>query len=268
MVREAEVREANTTRSARAVRRAFTLVELLVTLSIIALLVSLLLPGLFSVRSRARAYSCQVNLRSASFDFNVFADGSLHGNRGDDTNSATFALETFQESQYRIDEFWQWPGSTFKGTVRDLGVMGCAEVSGAVTIRAQTPCRAGAVQPARNVSYAFNLRLEHPEIQEGGFWTTPPVRLSDNLLREGRLDQIPLMWDIDGSLAEQRDVTPHYSTAPGESGRPYSDGLVWFPSMRHGGRMQIAAVDGSVGETRSPLGHDSRWLWSYQWTRR
>lgn len=234
------------------------------TISIIALLISLLLPGLFSVRSRSRAYACQVNLRSVSFDFNVFADSSLHGNRGEDTSSPDFRLETFQESQYRIDEFWKWSGSVYKGRVRDLGVMGCAEVSGDITIRANTPCRAGAVQPARNVSYAFNLRFDHPEKEEGGRWFTQPIRLGDSLLRQGQLDQIPLMWDVDGRVAEQRDVTPHYSTAPSQPGRPYSDGQMWFPSMRHGGRMQIAAVDGSVGESSTPLADDSKWLWTYQ----
>lgn len=260
-----EVRESSTSCTASCSRRrAFTLVELLVTLSIITILISLLVPGLFAVRSRSRAYACQVNLRSVSFDFNVFADSSLHGNRGDDTSSPTFRLETFQESQYRIDEFWRWAGTTFKGSVRDLGVMACSEVAGDVLIRSQTPCRGGAVQPARNISYAFNLRLDYPEVFRNKMWSTPPIRLSDRLLQTAQQDQIPLLWDIDGAVAEARDVTPHYSTAPSEPGRPYSDGRTWFPGRRHAGRMQIAALDGSVGETDAPLGPDSRWLWTFQ----
>lgn len=247
-----------------SLRRAFTLVELLVTLSIIAILISLLLPGAFAVRSRSRAYACQVNLRSVSFDFNVFADSTLHGNRGEDTSSPTFRLETFQESQYRIDEFWRWAGSTFSGTVRDLGVMACSEVAGDVLMRSRTPCRGGAVQPARSVSYAFNLRFDRREVFRNKMWFTEPVRLSDRILLTGQQDQIPLLWDIDGAVAEARDVTPHYSTAPSEPGRPYSDGQMWFPGRRHAGRMQIAALDGSVGETGAPLAPDSRWLWTFQ----
>lgn len=45
------------------VQRAFTLVELLVTLSIIALLVSILLPALATAREGARMAACQSNMR-------------------------------------------------------------------------------------------------------------------------------------------------------------------------------------------------------------
>lgn len=259
-----EVRESPTVqlRCTRP-RRAFTLIELLVTISIIAILLSLLLPGVRSVRSRSRAYACQVNLRSVSFDFNIFADSSLHGSRGNDTDNSKFHLETFQESQYGIDEFWKRPGSVFSGSVRDLGVMACAEVSGEVTLRSQTPCRSGAVQPARNVSYAFNLQLDRPERYVDGFWITRQIWLNDRMLQEPRPDQIPLLWDIDGAVAAERQVTPHYSTAPSDPGRPYSDGTVWFPGLRHGGRMQIAALDGSVRDTATPLSDDQGWRWDY-----
>lgn len=263
MAKAREVRQSPAVRFVRTrPQRAFTLIELLVTMSIIAILLSLLLPGVHAVRSRSRAYGCQMNLRSVSFDFTIFADSTLHGRRGDDTGNK-FRLETFQESQYRIDEFWNRAGTAFNGSVRDLGVMACAEVSGEIIMRSDTPCRSGAVQPARNVSYAFNLQLDRPERFLDGMWTTPQVFLTDLLLQEPRSDQIPLLWDIDGSVASQRQVTPHYSAAPSAPGRPYSDGTMWFPSLRHGGRMQVAALDGSVRETASPLSDDFRWRWNY-----
>ena len=264
LVKAREVRESSAICFARPCsRRAFTLIELLVTISIIAILLSLLLPGVHAVRSRSRAYGCQVNLRSVSFDFTIFSDSTLHGSRGDDVGS-TFRLETFQESQYRIDEFWNRPGSTFNGTVRDLGVMACAEVSGDIIMRSDTPCRSGAVQPARNVSYAFNLQMDRPEVFLDGVWTTRQIRLSDRTLQEPRSERIPLLWDIDGAVASQRQVTPHYSAAPSAPGRPYSDGTMWFPSLRHGGRMQVAALDGSVRETASPLTDSFGWRWDFQ----
>ena len=249
-------------------RRGFTLLELLVAMSIVAILISLLLPGVASVREKSRAFKCQMNLRSVGFDFHMFADPALHGDRGEDEAlpNDRFRLETFQESQYRIDEFWGWPGDRFTGSNAALGAMACTEVRGNVAIRAETPCRSGAVQPPESVSYAFNLRFDRPEISIKGQWVPSPsaALLSDRILQADHpLYNIPLLWDIDGAVAAQRDITPHYSAAPHGSDRPYSDGWTWFPALRHQGQMQIAALDGSVRGSVDPLA-DRSWQWGFQ----
>ncbi len=245
--------------------RAFTLIELLVTLSIIAILLSLLAPGISAVRARARKFECKMNLRSLAFDFAMFADPVLSDNRGDDGMGSTFSLDTFQESQYRIDEFWDREGVLFQGDAADLGVMNCPEVTGEITARDNVPCRSGAVGPYRNVSYGFNYRLQAPVVRKGNMWTTPASLLTSKILETTGM--VPLAFDINGLHAENKDIIPYYSAPPlpGTPGQPYSDGYKWFPSKRHDGKTQIAFAGGEVlcSPDISPE-RNSEWRWDFQ----
>jgi prepilin-type N-terminal cleavage/methylation domain-containing protein/prepilin-type processing-associated H-X9-DG protein len=60
----------------RGRRRAFTLVELLVVIGIIAILVAILLPALNKARQAAQETQCMSNLRQFGFGFQIYADAN------------------------------------------------------------------------------------------------------------------------------------------------------------------------------------------------
>jgi prepilin-type N-terminal cleavage/methylation domain-containing protein len=61
---------------ARLPRRAFTLIEILVTLGVIVLLIAITLPALRHARESARRASCLANLRSFGVAFTLYRDAN------------------------------------------------------------------------------------------------------------------------------------------------------------------------------------------------
>ncbi len=257
---------ASTAPRSGTVRRGFTIVEMLVAGGVIVALLAILFPTLGFALERARGFECQTSLRSVAFDFSIFANDELHGSRGDDRvryGRNAFSLETFVESQYGADEFWAF-GDADVGVRPDAsGVdpMRCSEVRGEVSILRAVPCQQGAVSPTENVSFGFNMRLlwieyldhlDRPRAKE--------VQLTSEVLGQGRT---PLVWDVDGRVASQRDVQAIFS-APGlDSEAIYANDQHWFPGFRHAGQMNVAFIDGSVSATREPF-EDSSWRWDWQ----
>lgn len=245
-----------------ASRRAFTLVEILISMAIIGLLLAIALPGLARTMATARSFRCQVAQRSVAFDFNVFASDDMGPDRGDDTALKNrFRLETFQESQYGIDEYWRYGEAAYHDLPDDQNndPMRCAEVPDPIRLRRDLPCSSGGVTPPRNISFGFNLRLHRKTVGEGDEARLEPVLLSASILQHGN---VPLFWDVAGKVAASRGLNPVF-TAPAldETSGPLADDSFWFPGNRHNGAANFAFIDGHVESSSSPLTQPG-WIWA------
>ncbi|MCA9310200.1 MAG: prepilin-type N-terminal cleavage/methylation domain-containing protein [Phycisphaerales bacterium] len=244
--------------------RAFTLLELLVTLAIIALLAGLLLPALQFSQGRARSFRCQMNLRQLTFDFAIFADEELHGDRGDDERnygSHRFSLETFIESQYCIDEYWCFGDQPTARLTPEQGIMRCPEIPGEIEVRRDTPCRAGALTPTERVSYGFNARLFRIETRDAvGRPVTREVQMTSRILSR---PLVPLVLDVDGAAAAARGTIASFTAPSLDSAGPYANNRSWFPGLRHAGHANVGFIDGHVDSSAAP-GEEADWQWGTQ----
>lgn len=246
--------------------RAFTLIELLVTVAVVGALLGLVAGTLRYALGSSRSFKCSMALRSVGFDFAVFADEALHARRGNDEvelQRGRFRLETFQESAYGIDEFWRWgnsPEATLP-TAEGQNPMRCAEVRGDLTLRRDTPCSQGALDPAQNVSYTFNSRLHRAEVVVNRRPRAMPVQLTSEVLSQG---SVPLAWDVDGGAAMSRGVSPVFSAPSAGSQAVYAGNSLWFPAMRHAGRLNVVFIDAHVESSKAPLTDSTSWRWGWQ----
>ncbi len=242
----------------------FTLIEILITIAIIAVLVSLMLPALGGARSSARSFRCQMSQRAVAFDFSIYADDELHGDRGEDRDlpGERFRLETFQESLYGISEFWE--GNYGSRQLVELPYEGndplrCPEVEGPVELRRNAPCSRGGVAPPENISYGFNVRMHWGEQERDGRVRVRPVELTSEILEH---PTVPLMWDVDGAVADANNLSPVFSGPAMGGDGPFARNRYWFPAMRHAGAMNLTFIDGSVRSTKRPL--EETLDWGYQ----
>ncbi len=257
---------ANSTDSYRC-RAAFTLVELLAVFGVISILIAILLPALGASIERAREFKCQMSQRTVAFDFQLFADNELHGDRGDDDTSSSFSLETFQENQYGVDEFWRWGSDISAHQAPDSDgndPMRCPSLKKPIVLRNNLTCSNGAVGPQQSVSFGFNARLNRAEtLDQYGRPIAVNVRLNQAVLQHS---DVPLMLDVDGDRAFELGVSALYTAPSLDSRGPYASNRVWFPGKRHGGRTNVAFIDGHVDSSAQPA-QEPGWRWDFQTVR-
>ncbi len=252
----------------------FSLVELLVVTAIIAVLLSILVPALSSVRQAAKGLLCQTNLHANSREFHLFADSFTHEYRGASDGRSRFDALDFLRSIYRVgdfDERPQIPNVMGEPSVYPAGSPVVCPSGPADLARsrpgATTDPTAFGLHDLSKVSYALNRRLKYAPVCLGvGGPLQWQVRLSDRVLDHPR---VPLMFDVDApaflrspvALASQGPLLGAPEGTP-SSCSIYADDAFWFPSRRHRGRLIVSFVDGHVVATDDHLS-DASWDWDY-----
>lgn len=238
----------------------FTLLELLVVITITFALIGILAGTLNKAREASRSFVCKNKFRSVAFEFNLLTDEMSEVSSKVMGRNGKFAIEDFQESIYKLDEFWelnQKNVATYEPAKQPLM---CPSEPRMLKRYANLPCRQEAVRPLDHVSVGFNMRLDRASVEVRGRPTLQPVRLSKRISEQS---MVPLIFDVDGEEAQARDKVPYYSApAAGDAGR-YANDQLWFPSFRHQGRVNVGFVGGHVLSSSRPT-EQAGWDWSYQ----
>lgn len=249
-------------------RSAFTLIELIVTIAIIGVLVSLLIPSIRGATEAARSNECRMNLRVIASDFMLFADDMLNAGRGNDPDvlgsDNRFLFSTFIESEYSMDEFWP---DDAQGVFRELPRSGqhqylqCPSARHATPLRIfkAKPCYLDGFDPATSISYGFNFRLYRRDASLFGAAGIPILNM--RLLSE---PNVPLVWDVHWEAEQLTGIRDGVFSAPGlGSTGPYlSNDQRWNPARRHNGSMNVGFIDGHVESTSAPLS-EPNWRWDF-----
>ena len=220
---------------------AFTLVELLVVIGIIALLIAMLLPALNKAREASKAANCLSNLRQINTAFILFA----HENKGflPQIGSAGSGSEAYTIDGTSYNVLVRWFGGLY-GTPQKFHApasmlakyWGTASVGGCPTFEVDEVLR----PQYGPVDYAYNsIFARHKD------WVAPATRngLGVKLSKIRRSSEKAVVWDAARLESGRLDRTPWGYPTTGNVNNNMTD-----PNFhgRHNKRGNVGWADGSV----------------------
>ena len=245
-------------------KKAFTLIELLVVIAVIALLLSILMPGLQKAKEKGQAVICQSNLRQ----WNLLVGFFLADNKG-------IFPDADWNNDNRTDPHGQWWIQPFKQYMKEdnMDILLCGkarlhpdDVPGLNTFaptkhsecwgsRDQVPA------PTANkwtwASYAPNAWMMDPTQGTWGAPRTDPAVYWGKIEKVTAPFQVPLFLD-----SRWVDVWPDDTDKPNSAEWGVSDGQGYMRQLtltRHGKLTNVVFMDGSSRRT------DIKELWELKW---
>jgi prepilin-type N-terminal cleavage/methylation domain-containing protein len=253
----------------RSMSNGFTLVELLVVISIIALLLSILMPSLSKARDQARDVVCKSNLKQWGLYFNLYVNDYGKYPRGVHWWRYGYSW-TAQDADGRE----MWPKALKEYHKNNYKIFFCAAATQLTTDKAgrATGARWGAPKTAWGIlpdaawyipgmygSYGINASIYGggPGFESVGnymfAWKKPGHPNADNIPVFG-----DCIWADLGGIVLSEDEWPHYEgELPGNPnpGQNWINNLRWFTVKRHGTKpkaINLLMMEGSVRQVKLP----------------
>lgn len=231
--------------------KGFTLIELLVVISIIALLMSILMPSLTRVKEQARVVVCKSNIRQIGLAFNYYAD----------ENNYSFP-PGFQKLAAERDGNWNFKLATY---FDDLEIYFCPSATKTAEEGGNNPNVAWTFLNNTNGdlhygSYGSNRYINDcPE--EWEFQSGAPTFLNWRKTTIPQASFVPVLLDSwwVTTTPEETDEPPEYDGYQDTTGH---NGMNQFCISRHGMKTDCLFVDFSVRSV------GLKELWKLKWHNR